>query len=128
MRKRTIAGLVFICAGLFQCAISGYVVHEIFSMDAMAEAAWQRNDAQCKTALRTVGEVKTAGATVEVRMTDYGDWKQALGRASSVIAYCPTREMTYFCIGSTCEGQLPAPEGEKPGPSSILFRLTGVSR
>lgn len=128
MRKRTLAGVIFIVAGFAQTGIAGYVVHQTFEMEAMAEAAWQRNDARCKTALRTVGEVTDAGATVQVKMSGYGDWKKAMGQASAVIAYCPTRELTYFCIGSTCEGQLPAPEGEKPGPSSIIFRMTGVAR
>jgi len=128
MRANTIMGIVLLLAGLCLAAGGAYVVHRTMEMERLAEVAWRQNDERCAAALRETGAVEKRGAVLEVRMSDLSDWRMALARASSAIAYCQTRSLTYFCAGSTCGGRAPAADGMLPARAEILFRMTGVER
>lgn len=133
MRVRTLAGIVLVLIGAVQFGLSGYVVFDALQMEAKAEESWKRNDRRCINALEdrayaAGGIVNVTTNFAEVRMLDLPDWRTAMEEVSAVIAYCSTRELTYFCIGSTCDGRAPAEEGSLPEPPIIHFHMTRKER
>lgn len=104
MRWRLLAGLFLTFGSLLILGLSLYLVTSAHDAQARVDDSWEKADIMCRTSLSEYGEVDAVGGRLIVRqkMSNTDDWRVALMNASSLISYCPTRQMSYFCMGRGC--------------------------
>jgi hypothetical protein len=144
MRKRIIIGALLLVGSLGQAGLAWHLSNIAADNERLAATSWTKADTLCREAVGVVGEVSDMGGQIAVNkaLRPDEDWRVALMDASSVIAHCSTRRMTYFCMGRACgevtdrsatlsnlEQQDVAPSASdilRTEPVKITFRLQEV--
>lgn len=144
MRKRIIIGALLLIGSAGQAGLAWHFSNISADNERLAATSWTKADALCLQAVETVGPPSEAGGLVTVSrpLASDEDWRVALMDASSIIAHCSTRRMTYFCMGRACgevtdrattlsnlEEQLVAPSASdilRTEPVKITFGLQEV--
>jgi hypothetical protein len=105
MRWRLVTGLLLTLGSLAMGGLAIYLVTSAHDAEDRAASSWDRADLLCIQSLDEIGDVTRPANRIEFRGTlEPGeDWRVALMNASSVISYCSTRQMSYFCMGRGCE-------------------------
>jgi hypothetical protein len=144
MRKRIIIGALLLAGSVAQVGLAWHMSNIAADNERLAATSWTKADTLCREAVGFVGEVSEEGGQIVVNKAFISDedWRVALMDASSVIAHCYTRRMTYFCMGRACgevtdrattlsnlEEQNVAPSASdilRTEPVKITFRLQEV--
>ena len=110
MRWRFVTGLFLIVVALGQTGLAVFALGQAHDGENRVQVAWVKTDGQCRTAAAEIGTVTDIGTSMSVQkvVLPGEDWRVALMDASSVISYCSTRRMTYFCMGRDCSGDVDA--------------------
>lgn len=105
MRWRLVTGLLLTFGSMAMTGLAVYVVTSAHNAEKRAASSWASADLLCIQSLDELGVVTQPSDRIEFRSTleDYDNWRVSLMNASSVISYCSTRQMAYFCMGRGCE-------------------------
>lgn len=141
MRKRIIIGTLLLVGAIGQAGLAWHLTRVAADNERLSATAWTKADVLCQQAVEGVGTLNTAAGSLSVEraLTPDEDWRVVLMDASTVIASCATRRMSYFCMGRACgditdrattlsnlEEQLVAPSASdilRTEPVKITFRL-----
>lgn len=148
-RIRITVGLLMIVLALLFGGAGGYLIFRSQSLAENLRQSWRSADASCLANMERIGPLEPSGTSVTVRTSVARDWRVTLMDTSSVVAACPTRRMTYFCMGVDCvdpgSGTVPLeelfttqanrendPEARiariRNAPINVVLRMTEVPR
>lgn len=141
MRKRIIIGALLVVGAIGQAGLAWHLTRVAADNERLSATAWTKADTLCQQAASGIGTLSTGGGAISVDrpLSPGEDWRVVLMDASSVIASCATRRMSYFCMGRACgevtdrattlsnlEEQLVSPSASdilRTEPVKITFRL-----